>query len=137
MADLNRVTLIGRLTRDAELVTAGGFIISKFSVAVNRRVKRGDGWEDEAGFFDVTLFGRQAESLNQYLLKGKQVAVDGELRQERWTTQDGRNRSRIVINAADIQLLGVNGGSERPSQNRAPAQGQGRFDGKFADDIPF
>lgn len=107
--DINHVTLIGRLTRDAEIkFTAQGQAVCKFSIAVNRRKKGGDGWADEANFFDVTLWGRQGESLNQYLLKGKQVGVDGELRQYRWQ-QEGQNRSKVEISANYIQLLGGNG----------------------------
>ena len=60
MTDLNRVMLIGRLTRDAELKSiASGQAVCKFSLAVNRRRKNGDQWEDEANFFDVVLWGRQ------------------------------------------------------------------------------
>ncbi|MDR1373704.1 MAG: single-stranded DNA-binding protein, partial [Treponema sp.] len=84
MADLNHAVLIGRLTRDAELkYTANGQAVCKFSIAVNRRKKSGDQWVDEANFFDIVLWGRQGESLNQYLVKGKLVGVDGELRQDR------------------------------------------------------
>ena len=104
--DLNSVILIGRLTRDAELKTLpSGTAISKMSIAVNYRKKNGQQWQDEANFFDVTLFGKQAESLNQYLLKGKQIAVIGELRQERWQ-QNGVNQSKVGIVAQSIQLLG-------------------------------
>jgi single-strand DNA-binding protein len=108
MADLNRVTLIGRLTRDAELkYTSGGTAVCKFSIAVNRRKKNGDEWVDEASFFDVVLWGRQGEAVNRYLLKGKQVGVDGELRQERWQDRDsGQSRSKVEIEASNIQLLG-------------------------------
>ena len=125
MTDLNHVALIGRLTRDAQLKgTVNGLSVCSFSLAVNRSVKRGDGWENEASFFDVTLFGKQAESLHGRLLKGNQVAVDGELRQERWTDHDGQNRTKIVVIANRVQLFGGNNGSERPSQNRASAQEQ-------------
>jgi single-strand DNA-binding protein len=111
MADLNHVVLIGRLTRDAELkYTAGGQAVCKFSIAVNRRRKNGDQWEDEANFFDIVLWGRQGESLNQYLVKGKMIGVEGELRQDRWQ-QDGQNRSKVEIVANNIQLLGASGGS--------------------------
>jgi single-strand DNA-binding protein len=111
MADLNHVTLIGRLTRDAELkYTANGQAVCKFSIAVNRRRRNGDQWEDEANFFDIVLWGRQGESLNQYLIKGKMVGIDGELRQDRWQ-QDGQNRSKVEIVANNLQLLGGAGGS--------------------------
>jgi len=104
-ADLNRVIEIGRLTRDAEVTyTPGGMAIAKMSIAVNRRVKAGDGWADEANYFDVQLFGKSAENLKPYLLKGKQIAVDGYLKQDRWE-KDGQKFSKITINANDIQLL--------------------------------
>jgi len=105
MANINRVIEIGNLTRDAEVTyTPGGMAIAKMSIAVNRRVKAGDGWADEANYFDVQLFGKAAESLKPYLLKGKMIGVDGYLKQERWES-DGQKRSRVVINANDIQLL--------------------------------
>lgn len=105
MADINRVTEIGRLTRDAEVTyTPGGMAIAKMSIAVNRRVKAGDNWADEANYFDVQVFGKQAESLKPFLTKGKMIGVDGYLKQERWE-KDGEKRSRIIINANDIQLL--------------------------------
>jgi single-strand DNA-binding protein len=111
MADINHVVLVGRLTRDAELkYTAGGQAVCKFSVAINRRKKNGDQWEDEPNYFDVVLWGRQGESLNQYLVKGKSVGVEGELRQDRWQ-QDGQNRSKVEIVANNIQLLGGSSGS--------------------------
>jgi single-strand DNA-binding protein len=109
-ADINHVVLVGRLTRDAELkYTAGGQAVCKFSIAVNRNKKSGDQWVDEASFFDVTLWGRQGEAVNQYLVKGKQVGIDGELRQDRWE-QDGQKRSKVEIVANNLQLLGSGSG---------------------------
>jgi single-strand DNA-binding protein len=158
MADLNHVVLIGRLTRDAELkITAGGQAVCKFSIAVNRRRKNGDQWEDEANFFDIVVWGRQGESLSQYLVKGKMVGVDGELRQDRWQQQDGQNRSKVEIVATNLQLLGggpggpgggSGSGSGGPggSPDRQNWQGGGGSaapspsppaDDGFADDIPF
>jgi len=118
MADLNHVSLIGRLTRDAELkYTSGGQAVCKFSIAVNRRKKNGDQWEDEANFFDIVVWGRQGESLHPYLVKGKMVGVDGELRQDRWQ-QDGQNRSKVEIIANYLQLLGGGSASgERQNNN--------------------
>ena len=116
MADINRVIEIGRLTRDAEVTyTPGGTAIAKMSIAVNRSVKGQDGrWMDEANYFDVQLFGKQAEGLKPYLTKGKQIGVDGYLKQERWE-KDGQKFSRVVINANDIELLG--GKDKAQSQN--------------------
>ena len=148
MADINSVVIVGRLTRDAEIkYTAGGQAVCKFSLAVNRRRKNGDQWEDEANFFDVVLWGRQGEALNQYLVKGKSVGVEGELRQDRWQ-QDGQNRSKVEIVANNIQLLG--GSPSSGSQGGGP-QGSSRdswqpknadssahtSDDNFTDDIPF
>lgn len=142
-ADINSVTIVGRLTRDADLkYTNSGFAISNLGVAVNRARKDGDQWIEEANFFDVTLLGRRAEALNQYLQKGLQVAVTGELRQERWE-QDGQKRSRVTIQANNIKLLG--GGKpiiEPPVNNNQqtyenyPSGMQGGS-GNFEDDIPF
>jgi len=161
MADLNHVVLIGRLTRDAELKsTANGQAVCKFSIAVNRRKKNGDQWEDDPNFFDIVVWGRQGESLHQYLVRGKMVGVDGELRQDRWQ-QEGQNRSKVEIIANYIQLLGGGavGGSGGGNTNYGPHGGtqsgghdggyggnQGKSwqtqnspaaDDNFADDIPF
>jgi single-strand DNA-binding protein len=159
MADLNHVILIGRLTRDAEFkYITNGQAVCKFSLAINRKKKTGDQWVDDVNYFDVVLWGRQAESLNQYLQKGKQVAVEGELRQDRWE-QDGQNRSKVEIVANNLQLLGGNSGSAGnigsgnfsgsgnssygnsnggQQMNRAPVQnGGGPSDDGFSDDIPF
>jgi len=145
MVDVNHVILLGRLTRDAELkYTAGGQAVCKFSIAVNRRKKNGDQWEDEANFFDIVLWGKQGETLNQYLKKGKMIAVDGELRQDRWQ-QDGQNRSKVEIVASFLQLLGGGGQGNyqdkqgSPSYDSAPeGPSPGRPDSSdFTDDIPF
>jgi len=106
VADVNHVVLIGRLTRDAELkYTSGGMAVCKFALAVNKRRKQGEQWVDEANFFDIVLWGRSGETLNQYLVKGKQVAVEGELHQNRWE-QEGQSRSKVEIMANNVQLLG-------------------------------
>jgi single-strand DNA-binding protein len=138
--DINQVIVIGRLTRDAEIkTTASGQVVSDISIASNRNVKKGDKWESEANFFDVTIWGRQAEALQQYLTKGQQVGITGELRQQRWE-KDGQQRSKVIINANHVQLLG-----SKPQQQtrQQPAQEtrqqpvedtQGEF---FEDDIPF
>jgi len=150
MADINHVVLVGRLTRDAELkFTSSGQAVCKFSLAINRRRKVGEQWEDEANYFDVVLWGRQGESLTKYLLKGKAVGVEGQLRQDRWQ-QDGQNRSRVEIVAENIQLMGGGGqGSSSGQGNQDPGNhGSGTYQGRggdsgpaqddgFADDIPF
>jgi len=131
MADVNHVILIGRLTRDAELkYTSGGMAVCKFAIAVNRKKKQGENWVEEASFFDIVLWGRTAETLNQYLVKGKQVAIEGELHQNRWE-QDGQSRSKIEIMASNVQLLG--GGQNTNGQNGGQSNGnQGAESGRGA-----
>ncbi|QEN07634.1 single-stranded DNA-binding protein [Oceanispirochaeta crateris] len=157
-SDINRVVLVGRLTRDAELkYTSGGMAIADISLASNRSRKQGDQWVDEANFFDISLFGRRAEALAQYLSKGTQIAVEGQLRQDRWE-QDGVKRSKVTIAASDIQLLGSrndrgqmgensyqnNNKGAAPSRNSQsfesyskPEKSSGGQSDRFEDDIPF
>jgi single-strand DNA-binding protein len=138
--DINQVIVVGRLTRDAEVkTTANGQVVSDISIASNRNVKKGDKWESEANFFDVTIWGRQAEALQQYLTKGQQVGITGELRQQRWE-KDGQPRSKVIINASHVQLLGSKPQQQtrqQPAQETRPQpveDTQGEF---FEDDIPF
>ena len=152
MADINSVVLVGRLVRDAELkYTSGGMAICEFSIAVNNRRKQGDDWIDEPNFFDVTLFGRRGEAIQQYLTKGKTLGVEGQLRQDRWQNQEGQNRSKVSIVAKDVMLIGGRGGSEASGsgggsagRDRGPAGSAGNSGGNsngggddFPDDIPF
>jgi single-strand DNA-binding protein len=106
MNGLARVVLIGNLTRDPELrSTQSGLSVGSFSVAVNGREKRGDSWEDYVSFYDVTVFGKQAENANQYLSKGSPVAIDGRLRQDRWENNDGQKRSAVKVIAETVNFL--------------------------------
>jgi len=156
MRDINVVVLVGRLTRDSELkYTKSGIPIARFSVAINRSVKRGEVWEDEASFLDVDFWGKGGESVNRFLTKGQQVAIEGELRQDRWE-QDGQTRSKVVVVANNVRLMGSapgqggQGGSSysKPQQpsgyeggqdtkgNSATSQAPKPVD-SFDDDIPF
>ncbi len=122
--DLNSVSLVGRLVRDAEIrFTAGGMAICRFSIAVNRIKKTGDQWEEEVNYFDIVLFGRQGEALQPYLTRGQQVSVMGELRQDRWE-KDGQTRSKVEVAATQVGLLGSASGGSRNSNytERAPQQ---------------
>lgn len=144
MKDINTVTLTGRLTRAMEIkYTPSGVPVGKFSLAVNRNKKQGDKWVDEASFFECALFGKSSESLAQYLIKGKQVAISGEMRQERWTSQDGQNQSRVVVVISSISLMGSKEEApiskpQAPAPTRAPQQNQYQGPEAFDDDnIPF
>jgi single-strand DNA-binding protein len=146
MEDINNLTIIGNLVKDAELkYTNSGTAITALTIAVNRSVKKGDQWTEEASFFDVSLWGKRGESLNQYLQKGTKIAVSGSLKQDRWE-KDGQKRSRVVIMAENIQLLGgkkqeSNPGNNSYSSNQKPSydkpQGNQGGNGNFEDDIPF
>jgi single-strand DNA-binding protein len=147
--DINHVVLVGRLTRNAELkYTNNGAAVSKFSLAINQRRKKDDQWVDESHFFDIVLWGKTAESLNQYLVKGKQVGIEGQLRQNRWE-QEGQARSKVEIFATNVMLLGSgSGGGGARSGGGQPSEARGAGGGdfpeggapapdNFEDDIPF
>ncbi len=122
--DLNMVAMVGRLTRDSELrMTQSGNGILRFSIAVNRRKRTADGnWEDEANFFDCSMFGKNAQTMANYLKKGRQVAIQGELRQDRWNGQDGQARTRVEIAVNSLQLVGARADGASASGDAARQQ---------------
>jgi single-strand DNA-binding protein len=133
MNDLNTVTLIGRLTREPELkYSQGGMAILKFSLANGYSKKVGESWKDETNFIDVTYMGKAAEAVSKYMTKGKQVAVSGCLRQERWE-KDGEKKSKVGIVADQVQLIGSREGGESSVTTSA----QISSDDTFIDDVPF
>ena len=112
MTDVNKVICIGRLTQDAKVdFIASGTAKSEISIAVNRSVKKGGNWVDEVSFFYVTIWGKTAQNLEQYLKKGTQICVEGFLRQDRWE-KDGQKQSRVSIVAENVQLLGSSKGEQ-------------------------
>lgn len=138
MTDINTCVLIGRITRDLNeksfAYTSGGTARANISIACNRSRKQGDQWVDEVSYFDVTIWGKQAESLKPYLTKGKQIAVEGYLKQERWE-KDGQKNSRVSITAVNVQLLG---GDKKTSNNeQQESHSQNYSDNSFPEDIPF
>ena len=130
MNDINSVILVGRLVRDLGSdpngkdyqYTQGGMCIGRISIAVNKSKKQADGsYTSEGDFYDVTLFGKLAENLKQYLTKGKQIVVQGHLNQDKWVDQQsGQNRSKISIIADNIQLVG---GQSQNGNGQAQPQG--------------
>ncbi len=150
MANINRVVLVGNLTRDPELRhTPSGTPICKLRIAVNTRQKDGatGQWIDKPNYFDVTVWGNQGESCSQYLSKGRPVAVDGRLEWREWDDKDGNKRQAIDIIADSVQFLGGredggNGGGRFTPQSDVPAD-TGDFQtapvgaGGSDDDIPF
>ena len=126
-ADLNRVTLIGRLTRDPELRhTRAGDAIASLRVAVNGRARdEGGQWVDKPNFFDVSVFGRQAETVANYMAKGRRIGIDGRLQWREWEAQDGTKRQSVDVVANDVFFLDSrgdgDGGGGRWSSQAAPA----------------
>jgi single-strand DNA-binding protein len=104
----NKVILAGNLTRDIEIkYTQGGSAIGNTAIATSRKFKSSTGEQkEEVLFIDLTFFGRTAEIANQYLRKGSKVLVDGRLKLDQWTAQDGSKRSRHSVTVENLQMLG-------------------------------
>lgn len=120
MASLNKVFLIGNLTRSPELrVTPKGTPICQFGMAVNRKFKDGEGtMRDETTFVDIEAWGKQGELVAKYLDKGSQCMVEGRLRLDQWTdekTQQKRSRLKVVLD--NVQFLGAPKGKQEAAGN--------------------
>ena len=143
-ANINRVVLVGNLTRDPELRhTPGGTPVCSLRVAVNDRKRDESGnWVDAPNYFTVSVFGNQAESCAQYLSKGRPVGVDGKLRWREWQAQDGAKREAVEIVADSVQFLGgrADASVAEPANEFVPAGAAGAAEADFGggdDDIPF
>jgi len=141
---INRVIVVGNLTRDPEVRPAGSTSVCSMRIAVNDRIKdRETGeWRDQANYFDVDVFGAQGERCGQWLNKGRQIAVDGRLRWREWETQDGQRRSAVSIVADNVQFIGPreSGGAAADGPGaKFPNEPIDVAEGDFAkdDDIPF
>ena len=115
MQDLNKLFLIGRLTKDIGSdpngrdfgYTQNGTCKAVISIASNLSKKDQNGqWTDDVNYFDITIWGKTAENLKPYLLKGTMIAVEAHLKQDKWTDQQGQNHSKISIIADSVQLCG-------------------------------
>lgn len=126
MADLATVSMTGRLTRNPEQNETTNSKVSKFSIAVNGFKK------DDVSFFDCEAWGKLSEIIQQYCTKGKQIAVSGTIRIDRWEDKEGNSRSKPVVNVRDMTLLGSKEDSvpSAPSKPAQPIQ-------ESADDLPF
>ena len=111
MANVNKVILVGNLTRDPEVrYTAKGTAVADISLAINR-YRGGDEGGEETTYVDVTLWGRQAEVAGQYLNKGRQAYIEGRLQLDSWEDkQSGQKRSKLKVVGENLQLLGGPGG---------------------------
>ncbi len=149
MANFNRVILIGNLTRDPELkYLPSNTAVCEFGLAVNRRWRDRDGnQQDETCFVDVAAFGKPGEIINQYMSKGRPILIEGRLRYDSWTNQEGQKRSKLSVVAENFQFLGGRGDGDGPGPGARASQGGGRssdsppYDPEpgppSGDDIPF
>ncbi|HMP03058.1 MAG TPA: single-stranded DNA-binding protein [Gemmatales bacterium] len=153
MANLNKVMLIGRLTRKPELRTfPNGGKVAKFGFAVNNRARNKDSgqWEDVPVWLDCEVFnrgefGKKADLANDRLDKGSQIFIEGHLRLDSWTAQDGQKRNKLVIVVDDFQFLDSRGDGARGASKAAfddapgPADDMPEFSkpGPADEDIPF
>ena len=125
MGSVNKVILVGNLGRDAELrYTPGGAAVATINMATT------EVWNDKGGqrqekteWHRVVLWGKTAESLNEYLTKGKQIYVEGRLQTRQWDDKDGNKRYTTEIRGDKIVLLGGGGGAGRTAAGGAPARG--------------
>jgi single-strand DNA-binding protein len=142
--NINTCTISGNLTRDAELkYTQGGTPVLSFSIASGRSVKKGDQWEELAQFFDIQKMGSGVDKIAALLTKGRNVTIEGRLRQDRWEQQDGQKRSKVYLWAEVINLgreprpAGHDAGSGAAKWASDEAEMDRRDSEGFADDIPF
>jgi len=119
----NKIILAGNLTRDIEVrYTQSGSAIGNTAIATSRKFKSQTGEQkEEVLFVDITFFGRTAEIANQYLRKGSKVLVDGRLKLDQWTAQDGSKRSKHSVVVENLQMLGSKSDNEQGAYNAAPA----------------
>jgi single-strand DNA-binding protein len=145
MAAINRVVLVGNLTRDPELRhTPSGTAVCNLRLAVNTRRKDETGqWVDKPNYFDITVWGNQGERCAQYLSKGRPVGVDGRLEWREWETPEGNKRQAVDVVADTVQFLGGRGDGEGGGGGGyIPADATATPAGDFPtsptdDDIPF
>ena len=103
----NRVVLVGNLTKDIELrYTQGGAAIGSSGIAVTRKFSVNGEKREETCFIDITFFGKQAETANQYLGKGSKLLIEGRLKFDQWTDNNGQNRSKHTVAVENMEMLG-------------------------------
>lgn len=127
MAGYNKVILMGNLTRDPQLrYLPSNTAVCEFGLAVNRVWRDRDGnQKEEVCFVDISAFGRQGETINQYMSKGRPILVEGHLRFDSWTGQDGQKRSKLIVVLDSFRFVGARGeaaGAGAPSERSTPPE---------------
>ncbi|MES2201766.1 MAG: single-stranded DNA-binding protein [candidate division FCPU426 bacterium] len=142
MASLNRVIIVGNLTKDPELkFIPSGQAVCNLRMATNRKWKAANGeWKDEVTYVSVVVWGKSAEACGEYLKKGSPALVEGRLQSRQWETDKGEKRSILEVVAERVQFLGAGrreggatGGSDFENSTPPPVESAGGGD----DDIPF
>lgn len=105
MKDLNSLSISGRLTKDCEAKAFDSNNLLTFVLASNYSTKKGNEWVDDVNYLDVKMWVSTKSTMDEWLLKGVKVAIQGELRQERWQDKEGKQSSRMVLMAKDIVIL--------------------------------
>jgi single-strand DNA-binding protein len=139
MASMNKVILLGNLTRDPELRYApNGTAVARLALAVNHRYRHNDTDKEDTLFVDVLTFGRQAETASAHLSKGRPVLIEGRLQWRTWEGQGGRKHSKHEVLAERIQFLGTRqDGSAAPEASTGASGGAGAIPPLDDEDIPF
>ena len=118
--DINRVIITGNLTADPEIrQLPSGTTLGRLRIVTRSRRKGDDGWHDKANYFDVVVWGSQAENAARYLRKGRSIVIDGRLDWREWETEDGKRRRAVEIVAETIQYLPEPGRSTAPVETDA------------------
>ena len=104
---MNNISIIGRIGKEIELkFLPSGSAIANFSIAVNQDYKKQDGSKvEKTSWFDITAFGKTAENLNNFFNKGSMIGISGELEQQTWTSQDGTNKSKVIIKLQSFTFI--------------------------------
>ena len=138
MSDLNEVVISGRLTRDAELRhTPAGTAVTDIIVASNRIWSKDSDKQEEATFVDVTIWGKQAETLSPMLTKGRHVMVEGRLKLNSWETDEGVKRSKLTVVAESVNLTPSNPNPQRNAEQSAASPVAVGASSETEDDTPF
>ena len=143
MASYNKVIIVGNLTRDPELKnTTGGTSVADLGIAINDNYKNKAGETvEQTTFVDVVVWGRQAETANEFLSKGSSVLIEGKLQLDQWDAEDGSKRSKMRVRADRVQFLSTKSQSTggRPSSvhDEKPNKDVPADFGDDDDDIPF
>lgn len=140
---MNSVSIIGTMVKDADLkYLPSGVAVASFSIAVNQDYKKSDGTKvEKTSFFEVKSIGKQSEIVNQYFHKGSRIGITGSLEQETWASQDGTNRSKVIIKLESFSFIdrkSDNQETQKPQQKQEPVIEYESYSEDISEDsIPF